>query len=320
MKTSPASTVAAILILSASAGWSAPPVMIPRVVGEWWTIAQNPDLGAYNTTNQQPVDFAVWQAADGTWQLWSCIRNTRCGGVTRLLHGWEGRRVGRHELAPRGITMEAMAEFGERTGGLQAPFVLRHDSQFLMFYGDWVHVCVATSRDGKAFARRLHADGKTGMFGEGPNDNARDPMVLFTRDRWHCYYTAHPNREGAVFCRTSSDLRTWSDPRRVAFGGEAGTHFTSAECPFVVELTPGEYYLLRTQRYGADAITRVYHSRDPLDFGVDNDGGHLVGTLPIAAPEIFPHEGHWYIASLLPTLNGIRLAKMEWVNSASASH
>lgn len=126
--------------------------------------AQNPDLGAYSTTNQQPVDFAVWQAADGTWQLWSCIRNTRCGGVTRLLHGWEGRRLADTNWAPRGITMEANAEFGETPGGLQAPFVLRHDSQFLMFYGDWGHICVATSKGGKTFARRIDPNGNPGMF------------------------------------------------------------------------------------------------------------------------------------------------------------
>ena len=33
---------------------------------------------------QQPVDFAIWQASDGTWQVWSCIRQTKCGGKTRL--------------------------------------------------------------------------------------------------------------------------------------------------------------------------------------------------------------------------------------------
>ena len=84
-------------------------------------------------------------------------------------------------------------------------------------------------------------------------------------------------------------------------------------------MTPGEYYLFRTQRYGGDAITRVYHSRDPLDFGLDNDAEHLVGSLPVAAPEIFQHDGHWYIASLLPSLKGIRLAKLEWLHASETS-
>jgi hypothetical protein len=116
--------------------------MMPRVASDWWTVANDPDLGQYTSAQQQLVDFGIWQAADGTWQLWSCIRGTQCGGVTR-----------------------------------------------------------------------------------------------------------------------------------------------------------------------------IYHSRDPADFGVNNDAGHLLGSLPVAAPEILRQEGRWYIASLLATLKGIRLAKLEWVEA-----
>jgi len=38
----------------------------------------------------------------------------------------------------------------------------------------------------------------------------------------------------------------------------------------------------------------------------------LVGTLPVAAPEIIEYDGQTYIASLLPSLKGIRIAKLEW--------
>lgn len=42
---------------------------------EWWTVAHNPDLGKLDGgEQQQPVDFAIWQAANGIWQLWPCIR------------------------------------------------------------------------------------------------------------------------------------------------------------------------------------------------------------------------------------------------------
>jgi hypothetical protein len=75
---------------------------------------------------------------------------------------------------------------------------------------------------------------------------------------------------------------------------------------------PGEFFLFRTQRYGKDAQTSVYHSRDPFDFGIDNDAEHLVTTLPVAAPEIFQHEGKWFIAALLPSLKGIHVAPLEW--------
>ena len=49
------------------------PVLGLEIEGQWWQIAGNPDLGEFTSPRQQPVDFAPWQAKDGTWQLWSCI-------------------------------------------------------------------------------------------------------------------------------------------------------------------------------------------------------------------------------------------------------
>jgi len=43
-----------------------------------------------------------------------------------------------------------------------------------------------------------------------------------------------------------------------------------------------------------------------------NDDKYLLGTLPVAAPEIVEHEGQWYMASLLPSLKGIRIARLKW--------
>jgi hypothetical protein len=304
-----------LAILLTALVWSrsiAAPVMMPLIIGDGWQIAGDPDLGRYTDPKQQPVDFAIWQANDGTWQLWSCIRSTKCGGKTRLLHRWEGTNLLAADWQPKGIAMEASARHGETPGGLQAPHVIKFNGYFYMFYGDWENICVATSLDGKSFARRVNDKGLTGMFTEGMGNNSRDAMVIQIKDLWHCYYTAYPNQQGAVYCRTSRDTRTWGTSRIVAFGGDAGTNPYSAECPFVVELTPGEFYLFRTQRYGQDAITRVYHSNDPFDFGINNDAKHLVGSLPVAAPELILHEKQWYIASLLPSLKGIRVARLEW--------
>lgn len=80
--------------------------------------------------------------------------------------------------------------------------------------------------------------------------------------------------------------------------------------PFVVPFQ-GWYYLFRTQHYAPEPETRVYCSKDPLDFGVGDDS-HLVCTLPVAAPEILLHEGSYYIAALLPDINGIRVARLAW--------
>jgi hypothetical protein len=219
----------------------------PHIAGDWWQVAGDPNLGTLTTTNQQPVDFGVWQAADGTWQLWSCIRGTREPGKTRLFYRWEGAKLTDSNWKPLGVAMHANTNYGEVLGGLQAPYVLRDDGRFLMFYGGWEHICLAASAAGKEFERVLDAQGKATLFGDGAGNNTRDPMVLRVGSLWYCYYTAYPQRIGADYCRTSSDLREWSQPRLVAGGGQSGNGPYSAECPFVVQLGPGQFYLFRTQ-------------------------------------------------------------------------
>jgi hypothetical protein len=54
-------------------------------------------------------------------------------------------------------------------------------------------------------------------------------------------------------------------------------------------------------------------SSDPMDFGINHDDGHFLCTLPVAAPEIFQFDGRSYIAALLPTLKGIRFARLDWI-------
>lgn len=287
-------------------------VLVPQIDGEWWQVAGDPDLGKYTDPKQQPVDFGIWQAADGTWQIWSCIRNTRCGGRTRLLHRWQGAQLTDTDWQPMGVAMEADPAFGETLGGLQAPHVVKIGKEYVMFYGDWVNIAKAKGVDGKTFARQLMPNGKAGMFAEGDEANARDPMIIRIGGKYHAYYTAHPNRIGSVYVRTSKDLTAWSPSKKVAFGGVAGGGPFAAECPFVYFHRPsGYYYLFRTQRYGVKAHTSVYRSKDPMDFGIENDR-YLVGSLPVAAPEIVEHEGQLYIAALLPSLKGIQIAKLKF--------
>src|SRR5690242_2573435 len=293
------------------------PVLVPQVEGEFWQIAGDPDLGKYTTKEQQPVDFAIWQAADGTWQLWSCIRRTATPGKTRLFYRWQGNKLTDKDWTPMGIAMMADPNFGETEGGLQAPFVLKENSVYSMFYGTWEHIALATSMDGKTFGRQLTRDGVSGMFGEEPGSNTRDPMILKIGPLYYCYYTAYPNHHGADFVRTSKDKIHWSSSRRVAYGGSQGDGPYSAECPFVYHhARSGYYYLLRNQFYGAKAQFAVYRSRDPFDFGKDNDG-YLVETMPYAAPEIIESRGQLYLAVLRADLKGIQIAKLKFAPKAA---
>lgn len=283
----------------------------PHIVGDWWQVAGDPDLGELTSPKQQPVDFGVWQAADGTWQLWSCIRGTKERGHTRLFYRWQGAHLTDANWKPMGIARRADPKTGEQEGGLQAPFVFRANTNYVMFYGGWSDICSADSIDGKNFVRRTNSLGKVTLFG-APTGNTRDPMVIRIGKLWHCYYTAHPNNHGAVYCRTSPDLKNWSETHLVAKAGQSGNGPWSSECPFVVELEPGQFYLFRNQIYGKDARCSVYFSRNPLDFGVEHDDGHFVCTLPVAAPEIIKFEGRYYIAALLPSLKGIQIAELKW--------
>ncbi|MBN2410632.1 hypothetical protein JXQ31_02995 [candidate division KSB1 bacterium] len=290
--------------------------MIPKIDGDWWQIAGNPDLGQYTSEKQQPVDFGIWQASDGTWQLWSCIRHTNCGGNTRLFYRWEGKSLTDENWVPMGIAMEADTSFGEAPGGLQAPFVIQENNDYYMFYGDWGNICLAKSSDGKSFTRVLNEKNSPALF-SGPYSNTRDPMVVKIRDLYYIYYMGH-NKDikphSAIFCRTSTDKLFWSEPVMVSAGGRAGTMSDwwggDAECPFVL-YKGGLFYLFRNQRYGEDNLNTQYCSPNPLNFGVDDDR-YYIGTLKVAAPEIIHHDGQDYIAALLPGLDGIRIAKLDW--------
>ncbi len=308
-------------------------VPIPKVDGGWWRIATTPDLGEYNSDKVQPVDFGIWQAADGTWQVWSCIRGSKFPGTsytTRFLYGWEGKSLTDQDWAEQGIKWVADPSLGETPGGMQAPHVINEDGFYYLFYGDWQRICLAKGMDGKNFERVLGGNGQPDLFSEHGYINqfdyegepvfqshARDPMVMKRGNTYYCYYTSHitdPINDGAAFCRTSVNMRDWSES--VIVSHTPPYNFNSPrysdECPHVVYLPEHNlYYLFVTQTYGKKSQTTVYASPNPMYFGIDDDS-RKVCTLPIAAPEIVLHEGQYYLVALTDELDGIRMAKLKW--------
>ena len=306
-------------------------VPIPKIKGEPWRIATNPDIGEYNTDRQQPVDFGVWQAADGTWQLWSCIRGSDFPGssyTTRFLYGWEGKSLTSTNWSPEGIKWVADPSLGETPGGMQAPHVIKEDGIYYMFYGDWRRICLAKAFDGKNFERVLGGNGQPDLFSEHTYINqfdkpeqpifqshARDPMVIKRGNTYYCYYTTHitdPINDGAALVRTSVNMRDWSESVIVShtppYDGNSPRY--SDECPHVVYLPEHNlYYLFVTQTYGKNAHTTVYASPNPMYFGVDDDS-KKVCEMPIAAPEVLMYEGEYYLFYLTAELDGIQVAKL----------
>ena len=214
-----------------------------------------------------------------------------------------------------GIAMTADPNLGETEGGLQAPFVFQEDGIFYMFYGDWVNICVAISRDGKIFARRVNAQSLSGLFAEKAGTSTRDPMVMAHKGRYYIYYTAVPEAKGAIYCRTSTDLVSWDDSVIVSSGGSAGDGPADAECPFVTYLPQDPaFYLFRAHpnpRSG-EYQTSIYRSASPLDFGIGSDE-YLVGSLPFEVVRIIEDGENIFISALNADYTGIRLARMKWV-------
>jgi hypothetical protein len=77
------------------------------------------------------------------------------------------------------------------------------------------------------------------------------------------------------------------------------------------------YYLFRTSNYAPHPRTHVYASRDPMRFGTGGDDSKYVAELPIAAPEIVTVDGRDYVVALTPELDGMRIAKLKWMERAS---
>jgi putative intracellular protease/amidase len=165
-------------------------------------------------------------------------------------------------------------------------------------------------------------------FTPAPEAQAREPFTVRVGPLWHSYYSgAHPvtttvkgksstKTVGAVFARTSPDLKTWGKPVTVAWGGASGEDPASAGHPCVVEVEPGHYYLFRTQTGEVRETTCIYHSTNPLDFGTYGrfgDALHFVTSLPAVVETVVRHSGNWF------AVRGGEAAKLEWRAPAKPS-
>ncbi len=286
---------------------------VPVIESEWWRICEMPDLGDLagpEPQRQHVVDHGFIQAADGTWQLWACIRGA---GIGRLIYGWQGSDLEQGPWAPAGVKLRADRACGESIGPdgqehIGAPFFFRHAGRYHCFYHTGGSIRMATSDDGIHYARTGRPDDRYELYPHG----GRDVMVLEHQGLLYFFSTvsvrvADNLSYSFVNLRTTPDLQKFSDFSRVSEGGAGGNGPVSAESPFVVHLD-GYWYLFRASSISFE--TYVYRAADPYSFGC-NDDRNLIATFPIKAPELIHHNNQWYISDLYD-FQGIRLAKLRW--------
>jgi hypothetical protein len=294
------------------------PPETPVIVGDFWRVVKNPDLGVYTDQKAQPVDFAVWQAADGMWQLVSCVRHTKFPGGSRLLFRWETDQLTNPDWQERGIFMTSDDHPEHEQGTVQAPHVIRNGNEFLMYYNSAGAAFVMRSTDGKTFERVNTPDGQVRHFSMG-----RDVMVFDNRARdkkLYAYYTAitpplYPTRNNhTIGVRLATDfVGPWSEPIDIGVNTadnndpkEFPYNFINAESPFVL-FRKGYYYRWEQMK--------VFASRDPLTWA-NPEVTTMTAEHPRAfyAPEVVEDNGTYYVAGYKyrDALQGIYMARFDW--------
>jgi hypothetical protein len=292
----------------------------------------------YANNRNEPVDHHIFRGPEGRWHLWGCVRRTKLG---RVLYHWVADELQQSPWTATGEYLRCDQTAGECIddfGGeewIQSPYFVSTNDRYYMFYGGHStghdkagnpvsgrnldrsafraegQICLMSSTDGREWRRIRNAEGYSRIF-TGPGE-ARDPCVLRIGELWYLYYAGYdgnPFRNGGIYLRTSTDLRNWSDYRLVnrdeVWGGPTWTH----ECPHVV-FRDGYYYLFRTENY-YDAITHVYRSSDPTDFGIGVRDERYLGTIACAAPEIYEVDGREFLSSNHDPGLGTQLCRLRW--------
>ncbi|ADB30975.1 Glycosyl hydrolase family 32 domain protein [Kribbella flavida DSM 17836] len=190
-----------------------------------------------------------------------------------------------------------------------APYVLYDAGTYYMFYagGTADHTAyrmhLATSTDLVHWSR----DPANPLFTDG--FDGRDPMVHRVGDQWVMYYTANSTPAGGnhiVAYRTSTDLRTWSERRTAFQHPQTGTFGGPTESPFVVQRGSDWYLFVCCD--GGYEVTKVYQSKDPLSFTVDQ----LAGTIPAHAAEVVQDGGNWWVTGAGWGKGGLYVAPLDF--------
>ena len=318
----------------------------PHIKSDWWLIGPPPsdldsllsgaDPGNASDAAKEhnaPVDHHIFQSEDGVWHLWACIRATNIG---RILYHWRSDDFRASNWEPTGEYFRRDQTYGESIRDwrgeewIQSPYFIQVEGLWYMFYGGHAtgggvddgnnyddpampaQMCLMTSSDGWNWIRHRNKDGFSRVFA-GPGE-VRDPCLINIDGVWHCYYAGFDGGNQSnpgFYCRTSRDLIHWSDYTVIHVDHSISNDRWATECPHVV-FRDGYFYLFRTENY-YKALTHVFRSEDPMDFGVGDASDKYIGAFPVAAPEIYRIDGREYVSSNHNPPLGTQMAEIEWV-------
>jgi beta-fructofuranosidase len=223
----------------------------------------------------------VRDVVTGTWHVYAITHAEPADPLDERSFGHATASSPNGPWTKRPFALTANPALGE--SHIWAPHVVYDRGVYYMYYaaGTPDHAAyrmhLATSTDLNNWTRSA----ANPLFTDG--FDARDPMVTRVGPQWVMYYTANSTPAGGnhqVAFRTSTDLVHWSG-RQVAFQHPAsGTSGGPTESPFVV-FRGGWWYLSVCCDTGYKD-TRVYRSRDPFRFSVND----LAGRIDAHAAEI----------------------------------
>lgn len=284
--------------------------LVPVLTGPWIKLAGRPPLEKWATEKAEPVDFTVFQADDGRWQLISCIRHTSHPGGTRLLYRWSSDELTKEDWRPEGIFLSSSEELNHAEGVIQAPFYVKDAGKHYLFYNSrGAHLL--TSNNGIDF----EPFGRQAVFPMG-----RDVCILDDRDasgKWIAYYTSPEKginpatRDHTIRARTAENLSgPWSESAveiSPITPPAEGYTFVYAESPFVIKR--GDHYFRFEQ-------LEVFRSADPMKWN-GPPVARLAPRDPLKrlAPEIVTDGEQDYLVAYQwrgRDPRGVYLVKLDW--------
>ncbi len=274
------------------------------------------------------VDFTVFQADDGSWQIIGCVRWTTYptwNGVTngRILYRWESTNFFATNWTEKGVFMTTSnmppETQGTYNGGMiQAPHVVKDGDMYYMIYNSkYAHMM--SSSNGLDW---VHQTNYAGSYTHFDPTGGRDIALVDNRDvdgNWYAIYC--PKTPGwdsrgytNVYRAAAGILGPWSAEMPMA----TQPYWQDVESPFMVR-RGGWYYLLLQDRvfaqpnitnfFGSPELTVMNHFNGNLDDPTTSIRG--------VAPEIVHYPGGQdYLAAYNTIagdpLEGIEIRPLDW--------